>query len=355
MALGGAVLQDAQRRDRGGARRARAGQRAGASSRRRTSTSTTRVEVKVGVQQLDGRRHRDRRQARLGDRRGDALRGDARVGRDARAARAASASSRGRSAPISARDRPSRRAAASRRSAARRQRRGAAARAGAYVRSLTPRRLPWSRVRGRFAALFGPRCAARSRARSGGVTRRPTRSGLHEAKAARKALDRSAAAGYITAAERDRYLGILAPRARRPRTASRPPARGCSTTCSRSCRGAEVADRPARARPLLDARRRTPTTSRSTPMPGRPHRHDRRRRGRLPLVRRLGLRVPPARERVDAERARQRRQERTRRRRSPARSPSARHREPGGAGGLGVPVRLRRRPRAVDVRAWRRP
>ena len=117
VALGGAVLQDAECGHRRGARRARAPERRpreavqGGQGRRHR-----RGEDRAAA--VDGRRPRHLRQARPGERRCDALRRDARVGRGARAARLPSCGCRARSAPISrAAGRRSRIAAGSRASA----------------------------------------------------------------------------------------------------------------------------------------------------------------------------------------------------------------------------------------------
>jgi hypothetical protein len=61
-------------------------------------------------------------------------------------------------------------------------------------------------VRGRFAALFGLVAVL---ALAPAANAAHDRIWVNEAKAARKALDRSVAAGYVTAADRTRYLGIL--------------------------------------------------------------------------------------------------------------------------------------------------
>jgi hypothetical protein len=61
-------------------------------------------------------------------------------------------------------------------------------------------------VRARFAALFGLVVIL---ALAPAAQAAPDRVWVNEAKVARKALDRSTAAGYVTASERARYLGIL--------------------------------------------------------------------------------------------------------------------------------------------------
>ena len=240
--------------------------------------------------------------------------------------------------------RPSRTAAASRRSAAR----SVAARRPSGRPDL-PRpndsRLPWSAGEGQICSTFRPRGGSRARSCSA----RRLRQGLAEGRedGAQGALP-FRRCGLCHADRRGALPRHPRARTHRPEPCPAGPG-GAARHRARPRVAAEVADRRPRADPLHDAagERRLP---RPAPHPVEPHRRRGRRRRRLPLLPRLGPRVPPARERVAAERARQRQ---ARRRGARARGLARRaRRSTTGPGSTSSTSRTRtRRGRP----AWRRP